>query len=190
MKQVVVAVTGASGAPYALRLLERLGWESDVYIHTLCSSWGERIVQEETGNSFSHWIEQLPTQRSCHYDVDDLFAPIASGSFLVDAMVVVPCSMGTMGAIASSCCFNLIERAAQVALKERRRLILVVRETPLSTINLEQMLKLSQAGAVILPPVPAFYHKPQTVLDIIDTTVDRILDTIGIMQAHTKRWGQ
>jgi polyprenyl P-hydroxybenzoate/phenylacrylic acid decarboxylase-like protein len=188
MKQMIVAITGATGSWYGLRLIERLTWEPEVRIHVVISPWGERVMFEETGKSFAEWISPYPQDVLVVHAHENLAASISSGSFPADAMVVVPCTMGTLGAIASGLASNLIERSASVALKERRPLILVARETPLSSIQLEQMLRLSQSGAIILPPEPTFYNKPKTIEDIIDSTVDRILDLLRIRQDSTRRW--
>lgn len=188
MKQMIVAITGATGSWYGLRLIERLTWEPDVCIHVVISPWGEIVMLQETGKSFSEWIAPYPPEVLVVHAHDNLAASISSGSFPADAMVVVPCTLGTLGAIASGLASNLIERSASVVLKERRPLILVARETPLSSIQLEQMLRLSQSGAIILPPEPTFYNKPKTIEDIIDSTVDRILDLLRIRQDSTKRW--
>jgi len=188
MKQMSVAITGATGSWYGLRLIERLTWEPDVRLHVVISPWGEKVMLQETGKSFAEWIASYPRDILEVHAHDNLAASISSGSFPIDAMVVVPCTMGTLGAIASGLASNLIERAASVSLKERRPLILVARETPLSSIQLEQMLRLSHSGAIILPPEPTFYNKPKTIEDIIDTTVDRILDLLRIRQDSTRRW--
>jgi flavin prenyltransferase len=190
MKQIIVAITGATGSWYGLRLIERLTWEPEIRIHVVISPWGEKVMLEETGKSFSEWIAPYSPNILVVHPHDNLAASISSGSYPIDAMVVVPCTLGTLGAIASGLASNLIERSASVTLKERRPLILVARETPLSSIQLEQMLRLSQSGAIILPPEPTFYNKPKTIEDIIDSIVDRILDLLHIKQDSTKRWSQ
>jgi 4-hydroxy-3-polyprenylbenzoate decarboxylase len=183
MKTVIVAITGASGAVYGIRLLEELH-RSGANVHLVISSWGRITISNETG------LEPAELERFCArvYGENELDAAIASGSFLHDGMIICPCSMKTLSAIRHGFSYSLITRAADITLKERRKLILVVRETPLSDIHLQNMLGLSQTGAVILPPVPAFYHHPRTVADIIDHTVSRILDVFGIENNIIKRW--
>ncbi|AEV28645.1 polyprenyl p-hydroxybenzoate/phenylacrylic acid decarboxylase [Sphaerochaeta pleomorpha str. Grapes] len=188
MKQIVVAITGATGSVYALHLLQRLGQNQEVFVHLVVSLWGERVMVEETGKTLAEWLAFLPGDRIRLHNHGDLASPLASGSFPIDAMVVIPCTMGTLGSLACGLSSNLIERAASVALKEKRPLVLVARETPLSSIHLQNMLTLSNAGAMILPPVPTFYCHPKTVDDIIDSTVDRVLDSLHLADTNTKRW--
>jgi 4-hydroxy-3-polyprenylbenzoate decarboxylase len=192
---VFLGITGASGAPYAARLLDELvgaGCEVGICI----SSAGYEILATELyadpDMSRDRVREQfLDGQRSVTvYEPDDWRAPYASGSAKVDAYVVCPCSMGTAGTIASGTMSNLIHRAASVAIKEGRRLLLVPRETPLSTIHLETLLKLRQAGAVILFAAPGFYHGPESIDDLVNFVVARCLDQLGIENKLAKRWGQ
>ena len=188
MKQIIIAMTGATGALYALRLLDRLLVQDQVCVHFVASPWAERVVQEETGTTLDVHVSQYDSAGFVRYDHSDLASSLSSGSFCIDAMVIIPCTMGTLGAIASGLSSNLIERAASVTLKERRPLILVARESPLSTIALQQMLTLSQAGAMILPPMPTFYRHPISVEDLVDTTVDRVLDELHLADGKMKRW--
>ena len=188
MKSVIVAVTGATGSLYPVRLMERLGRMKDVHIHLVISGWAEKVMMEETGKSVNEWLGGFEHERIEVHAHEDLAAPISSGSVDVDAMVVIPCSMGTLGAIANGLSSNLIERAASVTLKERRQLILVARETPLSSIHLQNMLTLSNCGVMILPPIPSFYCHPETVDDIIDSTIDRVLLSLQLSDTHIKRW--
>jgi len=188
MRNILVAITGASGSAYALRLLARFSKQDGVHIHLVVSNWGSEVMEQETGKKLQAQLELLAIERLSLYANDDLAANISSGSFPIQAMVIVPCSLGTAGSIAAGLSSNLIERAAAVALKERRKLILVARESPLSTIHLQNLLTLSQAGAMILPPMPAFYSHPQSVDDILDSTVDRILDALGFADTDIKRW--
>ena len=188
MKQIIVAVTGATGSLYALHLLQRLDQNETVFVHLVVSAWGERVMVEETGKKLKDWLALLSGDRLRLYDHGDLAAPLASGSFPIDAMVVIPCTMGTLGSLACGLSSNLIERAASVTLKEKRPLVLVARESPLSSIHLQNMLTLSNAGAMILPPVSAFYCLPETVDDIVDSTVDRVLDSLHLADTNTKRW--
>ena len=180
--RLIVGISGATGVIYGVRLLERLR-EAAVETHLVVSRWGIRTLLHETP-----WTrETLTALATTTYAPGDMGAAISSGSFRTDGMIVAPCSAKTLGAIAQGVGDNLLHRAADVVLKERRRLVLVVRETPLSEIHLENMLKLARMGAVILPPVPAFYTNPVTLDDIVDGTVGRVLDQFGIETA-APRW--
>jgi len=181
--RVIVGMTGATGAIYGVRLLERMR-EAGVETHLVMSRWGARTLLHET--SWSR--ERVEALASVTYAPADMGAAISSGSFHTDGMVIAPCSAKTLAAIAHGFGENLIHRAADVVLKERRRLVLAIREAPLSDIHLENMLKLSRMGAVILPPMPAFYNNPRTVDDVIDYTVARILDQFGIQVESAMRW--
>jgi len=195
--RVFVGITGASGAPYAARLLEGLR-DAGVEVGVCASeSAGEVIAYEvyrDRSMRPSQAIERLVREhggkQTTLYSERDWFSPYASGSALVDAYVICPCSMGTLGTIAAGSMTNLIHRAASVALKEGRRLILVPRETPLSTIHLENMLRVRQAGAVVLFAAPGFYHGAETVDELVAFVVGRCLDQLGIEHALTKRWGE
>ncbi|EXJ72347.1 3-octaprenyl-4-hydroxybenzoate carboxy-lyase UbiX [Cladophialophora psammophila CBS 110553] len=182
-KRVVVAMTGATGAILGIRLLEKLR-RLDVETHLVMSKWAEATIAFET----DYKIRDVRALASKVYSARDVAAPISSGSFKVDAMMVVPCSMKTLSSIATGYGDDLISRAADVTLKERRRLILMARETPLSGIHLENMMKVTQNGAIIFPPVPAFYIRPKTVDDIIDQSVGRLLDLMNIDTADFERW--
>ena len=181
--KLIVGMSGATGAIYGVRLLERLR-ELGVETHLVLSRWGTRTLLHET----PYTREQVEVLAHVTYAPGDMGAAISSGSFKTDGMVIVPCSAKTLGAIAHGVGENLLHRAADVILKERRRLVLAVRETPLSDIHLENMLKLSRMGAVILPPMPAFYNHPRTVDDIVDHTVGRLLDQFGIEMPGAVRW--
>lgn len=181
--RVVVAITGASGAVYGVRLLEALR-AAGVETHLIVSRWGRETVRMEVGLS----PDRLREMATHAYGPDDLEAPVASGSFPADGMVIAPCSMKTVAAIAHGYAADLIARAADVCLKERRRLILVPRETPLSAVHLENLLRLARLGVVILPPVPAFYTHPTSLADLIDHTVGRILDHLGVPHQVGGRW--
>ena len=181
--RLIVGITGATGAIYGVRLLERLR-EAGAETHLVISRWGARTLLHET--SWSR--ERVEALASVTYAPADMGAAISSGSFHTDGMVIAPCSAKTLAAIAHGFGENLIHRAADVVLKERRRLVLAIREAPLSDIHLENMLKLSRMGAVILPPMPAFYNNPRTVDDVIDYTVARILDQFGIRVESAMRW--
>lgn len=181
--RIVVGITGATGVIYGVRLLQRLR-EASVETDLVISRWGARTLLHET--SFTR--EAVEALASSVHAPNDMGATIASGSFRTSGMVVAPCSAKTLAAIAHGVGDNLIHRAADVMLKERRPLVLLVREAPLSAIHLENMLKLSRMGVVILPPVPAFYHAPRTLDDIIDHTVARVLDQFGIEHPAAARW--
>ncbi|MBZ4665692.1 flavin prenyltransferase UbiX [Mahella sp.] len=189
MSRYIVGITGASGSIYGIRLAEELLKKGDE-VHLIMTDNGRMVTAHETGYAAdtltAHLKEYGGKLRS--YDINDLFAPVASGSFKVDGMIVVPCSMAALARIATGISGNLLERAADVCMKERRRLILVPRETPLNSIHLGNMLALSQAGAVILPPMPAFYHGPQSISDVVDFIVGKILDNLGIENDLYKRW--
>ncbi|HWB87045.1 MAG TPA: UbiX family flavin prenyltransferase [Bryobacteraceae bacterium] len=182
--RIVVGISGASGAIYGLRLLERLHGRDEVEVHLILTRAGEKALFLETGKSAAE-VRKLADH--C-YPLEDISCSLASGSYLTDAMVIAPCSIHTMSAIAQGISSNLLIRAADVALKERRKLILVVRESPFHLGHLKNMTALAEMGAIIAPPVPGFYHHPQTVMDIVDHSVDRILDLIGVPDANVRRW--
>lgn len=184
MRRIVVAVTGATGAVYAVRLLRELAGQAGAEVHLVVSEWGAKTLELETG------LTPPELSRLCHrtHANHDLAAPIASGSFGIDAMAVVPCSVKTLAGIAAGYAQNLIGRAADVALKERRPLILAVRETPLSPIHLRNMLTVAEAGATILPPMPAFYGRPASIDDLVDHTVGQLLRHLGFPNQLGTRW--
>jgi 4-hydroxy-3-polyprenylbenzoate decarboxylase len=191
---LVVAMTGASGAVYAVRLIQVLA-QLGRTIHVSLSPSAAQVLREETGCDvdlekfdLAAFGELSPGQLVYHHH-QDFMAGIASGSFRTAGMVIVPCSMSTMGAIASGVSTNLITRAADVHLKERRTLILVPRETPLSAIHLENMLKVTRAGAIVLPAMPGWYHRPTQLTDLVDFVVGRICDQLGIPNSLVRRWG-
>jgi len=184
MLRIVVGITGASGAIYGLRLLEKLRRRSEVEIHLLVSRSGERTVDLETGKQAA----ELKALAHYFYPIQDIGARLASGSFLTHAMVVAPCSVRTMSAIAAGISSNLLLRAADVTLKERRKLVLMVRESPLHLGHLRTMVTLTEMGAIIAPPVPGFYHRPETILELVDHSVDRVLDLLGLPAQDAKRW--
>ena len=181
--RLIVGITGATGSVYGVRVLERLR-EAGVESHLVLTRWGARTLLHETPYSKEH-VESLATQA---YNPADMGAAISSGSFKTDGMIVAPCSAKTLGAIANGYGDNLVHRAADVTLKERRRLVLALREAPLSDIHLENMLKLSRMGAIVMPPVPAFYTLPQSVDDIVNHTVARLLDLFGVDVKGAVRW--
>jgi flavin prenyltransferase len=181
--RVIVGITGATGAIYGIRALERLR-EQGVETHLVLSRWGAQTLVHET----SYTREQVEALAHTTYAQADMGAAISSGSFPTGGMLIAPCSAKSLAAIAHGFADNLIHRAADVVLKERRKLVLAVRETPLSDIHLENMLKLSRMGAVILPPLPAFYNHPRTVDEVIDHSVARMLDHFGIAVPGAVRW--
>jgi len=195
---ITLAMTGASGSRYGLRLLELLLCHQ-VNVYLLISNPGRMVIQSEVGLSLSSRPAEIKQAIGSHLDVDtarlevfareDWSAPIASGSNVARAMVVCPCTSGTLGAIATGASRTLLERAADVILKERKQLILVVRETPFSTLHLENMLTLARAGATIMPANPGFYNRPERVSDLVDFMVARVLDHIGIENDLAPRWG-
>lgn len=189
---IVVGITGASGAPYAVRLLQQLA-ASQRPVSLIVSKYGMRLLDTEAGISSMDALREAvgnDAWDSCIevYGNDDRGAPPASGSSLTAGMIVCPCSMGTLSAIAVGASRSLIERAADVTLKERRKLILVPRETPLSAIHLGNMLRLTRAGAVIMPAAPGFYHRPTEVAQLVDFMVARMLDQLGVEQTLVRRW--
>ncbi len=198
MKTIVLALTGASGLPYGIRLLECL-LQSGSRVHLLYSQAAQIVAKQELDFILPNRpqdAEKLLTERFGKFSGelrvfgrDDWYAPMASGSNPGDAMVICPCTMGTLAGVAAGLSDDLITRGADVMLKEKRPLILVPRESPFSAIHLENMLKLSRAGAVILPANPGFYYQPQTVQDLVDFVVARILDHLGVEHSLVKRWG-
>lgn len=180
---LVVAITGATGIVYGVRLLERLR-EAGVPSHLVLSKWAIQTMLQETDYTVEG-VKRLATEV---HSPDDFGASISSGSFLTRGMVVAPCSMRTLAAISTGSGTTLVHRAADVVLKERRRLVLLPREAPLSDIHLEHMLRLSRMGVVMFPPVPAFYHRPTTVDEIVDHTVMRVLDQFGLHLDENGRW--
>jgi 4-hydroxy-3-polyprenylbenzoate decarboxylase len=184
MKRLVVGISGATGAIYGIRLLEFLS-KSDVETHLVISTSAEKTIRMET----SWTLEQVKALATVTYNMEDVGADISSGSFHAEGMVVIPCSIKSLSAIANSYNDNLLIRAADVALKERRKLVLVVRETPLHRGHLSLMLNVADAGGVILPPIPAFYFLPKTLDDIINHTVGRVLDVFEIDHHLFNRWG-
>ena len=182
--KIIVGITGASGAIYGLRLLERLRMRQSAEIHLIVTRSGEKTLYLETGKTAAD-VKKLS---DFSYAVEDISCRLASGSYPTDGMVISPCSIHTMSAIANGISSNLLVRAADVALKEKRKLILLVRESPLHLGHLRNMTALSEMGAIIAPPIPGFYHHPQTVMDIVDHSIDRVLDLIGVPDAQVNRW--
>lgn len=198
MGTYTVAITGASGAPYAHRLLETLvkGGHS---VYLVISGEGLSILNDESGlmlkgseTDIQYALEKHFTAKEgqiTYYDESYMYATIASGSVRIDAMIVIPCSMKTLASIANGFSSNLIERAADVMLKERRKLVVVPRETPLSAVHLRNMLTLAELGCHLIPAMPAFYHHPKRVSDMVDFIVGRVLDSVGLENDLSPRWG-
>lgn len=182
--RIIGGISGASGAIYGWRLLERLRLLPDVEIHLVVTRSAERTLHLETGRKPA----ELRALAHHSYAIEDIGAALASGSFHADGMVVAPCSIRTMSAIAAGISSNLLLRAADVTLKERRRLILMVRETPFHLGHLRTMAALTEMGAIICPPIPAFYFKPQTIEDLVDHSIDRVFDLLGLPAAAARRW--
>jgi len=184
MIKIVVGISGATGVIYGIRMLKAL-FQSGAETHLVITSSAIKNMHIET----NYTIADLEPFASTIYDVDDVGGAIASGSFQVDGMVIAPCSIKTLSAIANSFNYNLLIRAADVNLKERRRVVLLVRETPLHEGHLDLMMKVTRMGGIIMPPAPAFYHMPKTIDDIIDQSVGKMLDLFGIDASLFRRWG-
>ena len=184
MVRLVVGISGASGPQYGIRLLQALRDSGSVEVHLIVTAAAKRTIQLEAG------IDPMTVDglANAAYDPSDVAAAVSSGSFQTAGMVVIPCSMSALAAIAHGYSDDLLTRAADVTLKERRRLVLVPRETPLSLIHLRNMVAATEAGAVILPPVPAFYHSPRTIEDMLDHTVGKVLDQFEIEHGLFRRW--
>jgi 4-hydroxy-3-polyprenylbenzoate decarboxylase len=182
--RIIVGVTGASGAIYPLRLLHRLSLRPNIEIHLVLSRAGEKTLYLETGK------RALDLKALAHFSwaLEDISAPLASGSFPTDGMVIAPCSIHTMSAIAHGISSNLMIRAADVILKERRRLILMIRESPFHLGHLRTMTLLAEMGAIIAPPIPGFYNRPSTIEELVDSSVDRVLDLLGLADDSIRRW--
>jgi 4-hydroxy-3-polyprenylbenzoate decarboxylase len=187
MGKYLVCITGASGSVYGLRTIKALSGEGHE-VHTIVSAWGGRVIEQETGKPFVSWIGELGLSPDRVYAHDDLTAPPASGSFRLDGTVIVPCSMNSAGAIASGVSLNLIHRAALTSLKEGRPLVLAPRETPFSLVDLRNLTALAEAGAAILPCSPAFYHNPQSMDELINFVVGKILDRLSVTHNLYTRW--
>ena len=186
-KRIIVGISGASGVIYGVRLLEILNKIENIEIHLIISEIAEKIIKEELGIKDVNKIKSLADY--C-YDIKDMFASVSSGSFKTEGMIIAPCSIKTLSGIANSFNVNLLIRAADVCLKERRKLVLIVRETPLNLNHIELMEKVTRNGGIILPPVPSFYHKPKTIDDIINQTIGKALDQFNIEHDLFKRWGE
>lgn len=182
--EIIVGITGATGAIYAVRLLEFLKSSEDIKVHLVMSEWAKKNLVTET----EYKVDYVESLAYAVYDNHDMASRISSGSFITDGMVVLPCSMKTLSSIACGFSDNLIARAADVTIKEGRRLILCPRETPLSPIHLENMLKLSRLGVMMVPPMPAFYNHPASLDDMVNHHIMKVLDQLGIINNNARRW--
>ena len=182
--RVIIGVTGASGSIYGWRLLEKLQISQRVEVHLILSRSGERTAHVEMGKTAS----DFKALAHCSYQPEDIGSRLASGSFMTAGMVIAPCSIHTMSSIAHGISSNLIVRAADVVLKEHRKLVLMVRESPFHAGHLRSMTALAEMGAIIAPPVPAFYHHPESVADLVEYSVDRTLDLLGLPSPDARRW--
>lgn len=187
MKKIVVGITGASGSIYAKRLIEELA-SKDYLVHVIATDKGKQVFKYELSLDLKQWIQELNQPTVKLEDNQNLFAGVASGSHGFDAVIVMPCSMGTLAEISHGLSRNLLCRAADVALKEGRKLIIVPRETPFNTIHLENMCHLSKVGATIIPAMPGFYHHPQTLEDLVNFVVGKVLSYLNINHNLFKKW--
>ena len=184
-KKIIVGISGASGAIYGLRLLEALKGIGSIEIFLTISQTGKTLLHDEISDDA---LDRAIRLADHYYETHELGAPIASGSFLTDGMIIAPCSAKTLAAIANGLGDNLLSRSADVSLKERRRLVLLLRETPLHLTHIENMAQVTKMGGIILPPVPAFYHRPASIDDIVNHSIGKALDLFGIEHALYKRW--
>ena len=184
-RRIVVALTGATGATYGVQLLKRLHATPGIETHLIISDAATLTLHQELG------LQRRDVEALAHvvHRNRDIGASIASGSYQVDGMVVAPCSMKTLAAVAHGFSDNLVTRAADVILKERRRLVLMVRETPFNLAHLRNMTSVTEMGGIIFPPLPSFYHRPASIADMVEHTVDRVVDLLGIENSHAARWG-
>lgn len=190
MKKYIVGITGASGSIYGIRLIEEL-LKAGNEVHIIITDSGKKVMKYETDYDTDSLLNRFKDSSSNIkvHDVENLFAPTASGSFKTDGMIIMPCSMSTLGEISNGVSKNLLGRSSDVCLKERRKLIIVPRETPFNTIHLKNMINLSEAGAIILPAMPGFYHIPKSLEDIINFVVGKVLDALDIENNLFEKWG-
>jgi 4-hydroxy-3-polyprenylbenzoate decarboxylase len=185
-KRIIVGISGASGVLYGLRLLEVLKEKGSIEIFLTISQTGKQLLQDEIATGS---LDQAIALADHYYEAEELWAPIASGSFYTDGMIIAPCSAKTLAAIAHGFGDTLLGRAADVVLKERRRLVLLFRETPLHLTHIDNMAQVTRMGGIILPPVPAFYHRPASIDDIVNQSIGKALDLFSIGHALYRRWG-
>ncbi|HEY5537783.1 MAG TPA: flavin prenyltransferase UbiX [Acetobacterium sp.] len=189
MKRIIIGITGASGSIYAKRIIEVL-LEKDYELRIICTANGKKVMKFETGIELDKWVEDMK-KKHAHIkleDIDNLFSGVASGSYSYDAVIILPCSMGTLAEISQGYSKNLLTRVADVALKENRKLVIVPRETPFNAIHLENMLKLARLGVRIIPAMPGFYHMPETIKSLVDFVVGKILDNLLIENTLFEKW--
>lgn len=182
--KIIIGMTGATGAIFGIRLMEMMK-KAEIETHLVMSEWAAKTIHAET----TYTVEEVQAMADYHYSYQDLGARISSGSFPIDGMIIAPCSMKSLASIRMGLADNLVTRAADVILKERKKLLLLTRETPLNNIHLENMLALSRMGTLIFPPMPAFYNHPQNLDDMINHIVYRVIDQFGIHLPEAKRWG-
>jgi len=189
LKRIIIGITGASGSIYAKRIIEVL-LEKGYELNIICTANGKKVMKFETGIELDKWVEDLKKEYA-HIkleDIDNLFSGVASGSYSYDAVIILPCSMGTLAEISQGHSKNLLTRVADVALKENRKLVIVPRETPFNAIHLENMLKLARLGVRIIPAMPGFYHMPETIESLVDFVVGKILDNLLIENTLFEKW--
>jgi len=189
MKRIIVGLSGASGSIIFKRLIEVLITQ-EVEVYVIASKNAEQVFEFETDVPYQQFLDNFNSPYLHHCQIDDMFSQIASGSFKTDGMIIAPCSLGTVGKIANGTSDNLMIRAADVCIKEQRKTVLVTREAPLSAIHLENLLKLARLGVTIFPPVPSFYNKPQTIEDLVDHMVGRILDYFNLSTEFKQTWSK
>lgn len=189
MKRIIIGITGASGSIYAKRIIEVL-LEKDYELNIICTDNGKKVMKFETGIDIDNWVEDL--KKKCPHikleEINNLFSGVASGSYAYDAVIILPCSMGTLAEVSQGYSKNLLTRVADVALKENRKLVIVPRETPFNAIHLENMLKLARLGVRIIPAMPGFYHRPETIESLVDFVVGKILNNLLIENTLFEKW--
>ncbi|MEG0772502.1 flavin prenyltransferase UbiX [Clostridium sp.] len=189
MKKIVVGITGASGSIYGKTLVEEL-LKKGIFVHVICTENGSRVMEYETGTVVGNWVKELNKQYKniAVEDINNMFSSVASGSYKFHGVIIIPCSMGTLGEISNGITKNLLSRVADVAMKENRKLVIVPRESPFNAIHLENMLKLARLGVTIMPAAPGFYHKPTSVGDLVNFMVGKIFDHLEIDNDLFEKW--
>lgn len=185
-RKLIIGISGASGAIYGIRLCEILKGRPDIETHLVITETAKKIIEEET----SYTVPQVSDLVDHTHDINDLGAPISSGSFITQGMIIAPCSAKTLSALSSSYTDNLLTRAGDVMLKERRKMVVLFRETPLHLGHIDNMRKVTERGGIILPPIPAYYHKPETIADLVNHTLGKVLDLFDIEHNLFERWGK
>ena len=190
IKKIILGITGASGSIYAKTFIEAIAG-TDIHVHIIASNMGKQVIEYELSTSLENIVENISQETTANFAIENsenFFSKVASGSYKTDGMVILPCSMSTIGSVAQGTSHNLLHRAASVCLKEKRKLIIAFRESPLSAVDLSNMLALANNGATIMPLAPGFYHKPDSLEDIINFMVGKILDNLEIENNLFKRW--